>query len=711
MPAKVVAHRYEIGKVLGEGGMGVVYQALDTRTNGLVAVKTLKNASDPETLAMFHKEWGELVHLSHPNIVGVRDVGEFEENGKRIPFFVMPLLPGRTLAALIRSASPLLTVDNVVEIICQVCRGLNFAHEKGLIHRDLKPSNIFVNEDGTAQIIDFGLVQSSSAKTDTGFKGTLQYMAPEQTEGKKVGRASDIFSLGVVAYEALTGKQPFWRGDQADTLDAVRRFSPPPVSEVNPKVPDLVSKAIHVAMAKQPVYRYGSAREFAETLQKAYHNQPIERFDPARIQPKIERARGAFERGDCDFASELLMELEAEGNVDPQITLLRAQIEESTKQKWIRNLFEAAQTRLEQNEFPLALAKLSEILKIDPDNVQARSRIKAIDEQLSQQQFSGWMKLARQHLDRSDFSGARHDLDEAIKLKYDDPDALRLRHDIEFREKETAKARLEKERLYSLALKANERGEISSAISSLERLMGLNRSLPGTAIPERDKVYLTFYNNMVAERDGIDNAYAEGNRHLTEKNFAGALQVCDRILAKYPNNAQFKALRINVEGSQRQELSSYLVQVGKAVESEPSLDRRVALLEEASKKYPDEEQFVRQLRLAREHRDLVSSILAKARTYEEQEQFGEAIQQWKILASTHPLYVGIESEISQLEVRRERQNSEEKKRRWVQRIDQALDNSAFAEALRLCAEASYDFPAMRNWLLKSDRQSKVSTAS
>jgi len=442
MPVKVVAERYQLGKIIGEGGMGVVYQARDTRTNCLVAIKTLKNASDPETLALFHKEWGELVHLSHPNIVGVRDVGEFEANGIRMPFFVMPLLPGRTLSTLIKAKSPQLTVEHVVQIVSQVCLGLNFAHEKALIHRDLKPSNIFVNDDGTAQIIDFGLVQSSNGKTQSGLKGTWQYMSPEQTVvGTKLGPPSDIFSLGVVAYQALTFLQPFERAEPSDTVNAVRGHTPPTVSELNPKVGVQVSKAVHVAMAKEPLYRYSNAREFAETLQKAFHNLPIERFDPARIKGKIERAQRHFETGDCEFASELLMELEAQGNVDPQITLLRSQVEEAVNQKRIQHLFEAVQTRLEQNELPRALAKLDEILAIDPDNADARSQIKRINDQLVWEEHAEWLKLAKKHLDRNDFAAARHALEGAIKVKYNDPHALKLRSEIEVREKEASQAR------------------------------------------------------------------------------------------------------------------------------------------------------------------------------------------------------------------------------------------------------------------------------
>ncbi len=193
---------------------------------------------------------------------------------------------------------------------------------------------------------------------------------------------------------------------------------------------------------------------------------------------------------------------------------------------------------------------------------------------------------------------ARQALSEVFKLQYDAPEALRLRSDVETREKDAAKARSEKEKLYSTALRASERGELSSAISSLEKLLDLNRAVPGAVIPERDKVYQAFYGNMISERSAVDNAYEEASRHLTEKNFEKALQVCDRILSKYPANAQFKALRIKIQDAQGLFLSAYIAEVGKSVESEASLDRRVGLLEEATKKFPNEQQFIRQLKLA-----------------------------------------------------------------------------------------------------------------
>ena len=477
MPANAAASRYELKELLGEGGMGVVYRALDTRTNSYVALKTLRDSADPMMLEMFKREWALLGEVPHPNIVDVRDVDEIEENGVRKPCFIMPLLPGCTLAALIKSSSPRLTTEFVVNTVTQVCKGLQAAHEKDLIHRDLKPSNIFIMEDDTAKIIDFGLVHAVGNKSTTGLKGTWQYMSPEQIDGSRApNRGFDIYSLGVVAYEALTGHQPFKRAKFEDTVDAIRHFVPQAISERNPRVPQMVSKAIHIAMAKSPNSRYSTAREFADTLQKAYRDQYIERFDPAKIRPRIDRAKKAFTIGDSDFASEILTELESEGNLDADITLLRSQIDEFTRQKRVRQLFEAAQTRVEQDEIPLALEKLQEILRVDPQNPEALKMRKRIEQQRSQQQVAEWLDLARKHLDRHDFSEARRALKEVFNLKYDDPEAAQLTAQVESREKEVETARTEKEHLYSFALRHNQNGEISSALSKLEKLLELSRN-------------------------------------------------------------------------------------------------------------------------------------------------------------------------------------------------------------------------------------------
>src|SRR5215469_461658 len=187
-----IAGRYELQEQLGEGGMGVVWRALDTKTGSAVAIKVIRDISDPSAVEMFTKEWRALAEMSHPNIVEVRDVDVIEENKRRKPFFVMPLLHGATLADLISHSSSRLTVSRVVEIAVQVCKGLQAAHQRGLVHRDLKPSNIFVMDDFTVKIIDFGVVYLAGAKSTTGQKGTWQYMSPEQAQLKEITAASDI---------------------------------------------------------------------------------------------------------------------------------------------------------------------------------------------------------------------------------------------------------------------------------------------------------------------------------------------------------------------------------------------------------------------------------------------------------------------------------------------------------------------------------------
>src|SRR5262245_52528695 len=282
--------RYEIKSKIGEGGMGVVFRAYDPPPMDRdVAIKTLPQFADRLALDLFYKECNVLKSISHPNIVEIFDIGEFEDAGVRKPFFVMPLLHGQTLDEIIRTAPHRLTVDRVIDIISQVCRGLQAAHERGLVHRDIKPSNLFIIGDDAVKIIDFGVAQAVDMRSRSGSmsKGTLLYMAPEQVMNKPVSPQSDIFSLGVVCYEALTRRHPFRGAAQEEIVDAILRVNPPPASVINDAVSQLMSRVVHKAMAKQPLNRYDNAKEFGDLLQRAAHNAPIEIFDPARLQPRI----------------------------------------------------------------------------------------------------------------------------------------------------------------------------------------------------------------------------------------------------------------------------------------------------------------------------------------------------------------------------------------------------------------------------------------
>ena len=256
--------RYEIKEILGQGGMGLVYRAYDTAVKRDVALKTLRDTPNRSALQLFYKECEVLAALSHPNIIEIFDVGEYYEGeGAAKPYFVMPLLPGATLDKLIRDSSHRLTPERVVEMMCQACRGLQAAHEKGLIHRDIKPSNLFVMDDDSVKIIDFGVAHLVEAGLSVGAKGTLLYMAPEQLQMKPASPASDVYSLGVVSYEALTLRRPFDGATQNEIVDAVLHRVPPPACDLNPAVGAAISRVVHKALAKQPWNRYASAREFS----------------------------------------------------------------------------------------------------------------------------------------------------------------------------------------------------------------------------------------------------------------------------------------------------------------------------------------------------------------------------------------------------------------------------------------------------------------
>ena len=205
------------------------------------------------------------------------DMGEFDDDGVSKPYFVMPLLPGRTLHDLIYPGAIPLSTSRCVDIISQACRGLQAAHEQGLLHRDIKPRNIFVMRDDAVKIIDFG-VAHLVGNNSTGFRGTPLYMSPEQISFKQLTNRSDIFSLAVVCYETLTASHPFLRrADRKDSdieiADAIAAHLPPLASELNPSVSRAVAQVVAKGMAKDTWSRFESAAAFSEALRKALRNE------------------------------------------------------------------------------------------------------------------------------------------------------------------------------------------------------------------------------------------------------------------------------------------------------------------------------------------------------------------------------------------------------------------------------------------------------
>ncbi|PYS13561.1 MAG: hypothetical protein DMG15_10795, partial [Acidobacteria bacterium] len=688
LPARLKG-RYEPKEVIAEGGMGIVYRALDLEMQSEVAIKTILQCRDPQLLDMFRTECAALRKLRHPNVVDLYDYGVVEEGGQIQPFFVMPLLPGVTLDKLIRNQTSRLTPERIVDIITQTARGLHAAHELGLVHRDIKPSNIFVLDDDSVKLIDFGVVHLSGQTSIAGLKGTLLYMSPEQIQMNSPTAVSDIFSLAVVCYEALTRRKPFAGNSDSEIKEAILHLTPPPISDFNPAVSLELSQVVHAAMAKQPWHRSSSARQFADELQKALHDQPIERFDPVRVEPRISRAQRALENSEYDFASAILGELEAEGHIHPAIRSLRRQIDQAVRAKTIRQSLESARHRFSEDECQLALQKVDEVLRLEAGNPEALALKTEIEAKYKDQQIENWLRLADDHIKNFAYNHAREALQNVLRLKTVDRNAIRMLAEVDRQESEYLRQRIEKEELYKVALEAWHRGEVSGALSKLERGLELDRRAPHK---ESGLRYQDLYNEVRSEHDAIRNAYEQAKKLLSENDFSGASAICDQFLNKYPEHALFQALQFDVGERQRQYLSAYIVKTDRDVEAEPDLDRKVAILSEALRLHPAEAHFKEGLDRITQRRDLVASIIQKVRNWEERGQYAEGLGQLEILRAIYPQYPGLDLETDRITKRRDQQAKTETRARWVDQIDRALTAGDFTHAADLLKSATADFP-------------------
>ena len=293
LEGRILGNRYEIIEKVGNGGMATVYKATDLVLKRYVAVKILRDefTTDEEFIKRFETEAQSAARLVHPNIVSIFDVGV--DNG--IYYIVMELIKGKTLKEIIVEERGPLPWKWSVNVAIQIASALEMAHKNNIIHRDIKPHNIIITEDGIAKVTDFGIAKAVSNSTITAFGttiGSVHYFSPEHARGGYTDAKSDLYSLGVVMYEMVTGKVPF----DADTPVSVAlkhmQEEPVPPIEMNPHLPEAVNKIILKALKKDPMYRYQTATELLEDLRMALKNPSgdfveDEDYDPTAKTQKI----------------------------------------------------------------------------------------------------------------------------------------------------------------------------------------------------------------------------------------------------------------------------------------------------------------------------------------------------------------------------------------------------------------------------------------
>ena len=276
-----LSDRYELGDILGFGGMSEVHLARDVRLHRDVAVKVLRAdlARDPSFYLRFRREAQNAAALNHPSIVAVYDTGEAETPAGPLPYIVMEYVDGVTLRDIVHTEGPL-PPRRAIEIIADACQALNFSHQNGIIHRDVKPANIMISTTNAVKVMDFGIARaiadSSSVTQTSAVIGTAQYLSPEQARGDPVDARSDVYSLGCVLYEILTGEPPFTGDSPVSVAYQHVRDDPIPPSERHEGISPDLDAVVLKALAKNPENRYQTAAEMRADLVRVHNGEPPE---------------------------------------------------------------------------------------------------------------------------------------------------------------------------------------------------------------------------------------------------------------------------------------------------------------------------------------------------------------------------------------------------------------------------------------------------
>jgi serine/threonine protein kinase/Tfp pilus assembly protein PilF len=285
IPGQHFGKRYQIIEEIGRGGMGRVYKAIDNELKRIVALKMIKPeiSSQPGIVERFKKEIKLASQITHKNVCRIHDLGE----AQGIKFISMQYIKGQDLKGFIKQSGRL-TTEKTIDLTGQICAALQAAHGEGVIHRDLKPRNIMLDKEGSAYVMDFGIAKSFEAEelTKEGtVVGTPHYMSPEQAEGRKVDHRSDIYSLGAIMYEMLTGKPPFTADSDIGIVHKHITETPKPPSKLNPQIPEALENIILKCLEKKPEERYQNADEIIKAINKV-KPEIISPIKPAMIQKK-----------------------------------------------------------------------------------------------------------------------------------------------------------------------------------------------------------------------------------------------------------------------------------------------------------------------------------------------------------------------------------------------------------------------------------------
>lgn len=543
--------KYPVLGILGVGGMGVVYRGMDKSVGREVAIKTLTEATE-ELRQRFLLEARSGI-LNHPNIVTVYDFGEQDGN----PYIVMEFVPGDSLENLLRAGRQFSLIEKL-DIIRQLCLGLGYAHQKGVIHRDIKPANLMVQPDMTIKIVDFGVarLEKASGQTQTGMViGTFHYISPERLLGKPADGRADIWSAGVILYLLLTGRLPF-PGDDPATLHRVVREPQEPLSNFLSDYPPALDHLINTALAKSPTDRYETAEDMATDIENI--NEGLKREHVTRVltgmQPMIEQEQWTSVRP-------MLLDLQRLNPKNTEVKKLLRDVQEklSRQQKTVqlRQLLSDAEESVLTQRYSDALDIYKQALEIDPGNAELTEKMDHA-RQLKEKAEKVAMLLdqSREARKRSDFTAASQLIDRALQLDERNTDLrnerARIVQDVEKTNRERNLRQLSESARNQLSAR-----QYTDAIQSLRSALEID---PTDA--ETQQLFQQAIDRQEEQRRRkiIDQIVAEISECIASEDPERALVLIQRAQERLPGEALLLKLKAEAEAKQREKTVKNLVE-------------------------------------------------------------------------------------------------------------------------------------------------------
>ena len=618
--------KYPVLGVLGVGGMGVVYRGMDKSVGREVAIKTLTAATD-ELRQRFQLEARSGV-LNHPNIVTVYDFGE--QDG--MPYIVMEFVPGDSLENLLSAGRQFSLVEKL-DIIRQVCLGLGYAHQKGVIHRDIKPANVMVMPDGNIKIVDFGVarLQNQSGHTQVGMViGTFHYISPERLLGKPADGRSDLWSAGVILYMLLTGRLPF-PGEGVDTLQKVIHDPHDPLSTLLSGYPPGLDHVIDRALQKSPLDRYETGEEMAADIEEV--NEELKR---EQVGEALGNVKHLIALEQWSSARTLLLDLQKLNPQNQDVKKLLREVQEkiSRQQKTaqIQQLMGNAEEAVLTQRYTDALGfytLAAGIDKLNPELTQKIEHVRNLKERA--EQVANLLEQAREARRKNDFSAASELVEKALQLDDRNTDLRNERARIVQEAEKAARQRALRE-LAEAARSQFAARQYTEAIKNLNSALEID---PTDA--ETQQLYQTAVERQEEQRRRkiIEQIAAEISDSIAGEDFDRALQLVQRALERLPGETVLLQLKTEAETKQRNQIATRLVeQTTREVYSLFLTDPQQALtvVQQALEQMPGEprlislhDKVVEQLQKASAE-ERKSYALQQAQAAIDQKQFAQAVR-------------------------------------------------------------------------------------